>query len=148
MTQRDWACISCPSLSLVRMEKKLLTNNNSKTGKLTIDGVEEIILCSMTEDDRISTAFYIDEVLREKGDTVVIGENKYPLMSDTIVVFIDDNPGKNWGHECRYLFFDVHTSKAIEIDEKFPPSLTDVPGTYRVIWAPKGIPLWALWSDT
>lgn len=120
---------------------------NKKVKKLTIDNVREMVLQLMTEQDRTGKPFYIDEVIYMKGKELVIGKNKYYMTSDTIVVFVDNEPGKNWGHDCSYLFFDVHTGNVKELHEQFPPSLTNIPGTFRIIWRPKGIPSWALWYD-
>jgi hypothetical protein len=126
---------------MMRFEK------NKKAEKLTIDKVREMVLQSMTEQDRAHKPFYIDQVIHPEGKELVIGKNRYRMTSDTIVVFVDDEPGKNWAHDCHYLFFDVQTGEVKEIPERFPPSLNDIPGTFRLIWKPEGIPSWALWFD-
>ena len=131
------------------MSKKFVypSRSEQKAKKLTIDKVREMVLQSMTEQDRANKVFYIDEIIHPEGKELVVGKNKYRMISDTIVVFVDDEPGKNWAHNCRYLFFDVHTGNVKEVHERFPPSLTELPRTFRVIWKPNGIPSLALLGE-
>jgi hypothetical protein len=118
-----------------------------KSEKSTIDQVKDLVLQSMPERDLATKALYIDTTVHPEGDELVIGRNKYRLTSDTIVVFVDDEPGVNWGHDCHYLFFNVNTQEVKKIQERFPPSLADVPGSFCVLSKPEGVPGWALWHD-
>lgn len=120
---------------------------NEMAKKLTVEKVREMVLQSMTEQDRDNKAFYIDDVIHPEGKKFLVGKNKYRMTSDTIVVFVDDEPGKNWAHDCHYLFFDIHTDRIKKVSERFPPSMTNIPGTFRTIWKPKGIPSLVLWFD-
>ncbi len=46
------------------------------------------------------------------------------VVSDSIVVFADDEPEKNWSHDCRYLFYDPGSGQLTRVVEaKLPPSL-------------------------
>jgi len=112
--------------------------------RLDSDKVKEIVLQTMTESLRTRAVFYIDEATYPKGAEFVVGRNHYLMSSDTIMVFIDEEPGKNWGHNCRYLFFDVDSGEVREIREQFPPSLTRIAKTFKVIWKPSEIPDWAV----
>lgn len=102
-----------------------------KENHLTVDRVRDIVLSQVSEQDLENKAFYVDEVIHPKGSELTVGRNKYEMASDTIVVFVDEEPGKNWAHKCRYLFFDVQSGDVEEVRERFPPSLTEFPGTFR-----------------
>ena len=92
--------------------------------KLTIKEVKQIVLDSMKQEDLKKNVFYIDERIYPQGSEISIKKNKYQFASDTIIVFIDEEPGKNWGHKCRYLFFNIDSHQIKEIHERFPPFLT------------------------
>jgi len=124
-----------------------VSKSKRNTKKLTIDKVKKLVLQSMTTNDRFNMVFYIDETIYPEGKELVIGKNKYHVAFDTIMVFVDEEPGKNWAHNCRYLFFDVHTGNVKEVHERFPPSLTKLPPTFQVIWKPEGIPSFALLGE-
>ena len=106
--------------------------------------VKKIVLELISESFRTKSVFYIDEAIYPKGTEFAVGKNRCRMDSDTIMVFVDEEPGKNWGHSCRYLFFNVNSGEVSEIPEQFPPSLTKIPETFKVIWKPDEVPDWAL----
>lgn len=112
--------------------------------KLTLKEVKKIVLDSMKQEDLRNYVLYIDERIYPKGSEISIKKNRYQFTSDTIIVFIDEEPGKNWGHKCRYLFFNIDSHQINEIHERFPPFLTDIPETFRLFWKPRDMPSWFL----
>ena len=114
---------------------------------LSVERVRELFLEHMTARERMTQVVYIDEMVHRQGDELELGKTKVALSADSIVVFIDEQPGANWGHGCRYAIYDVTSGEVSEVRESFPPSLVDVPGTYRLISKPKNIETWELWSD-
>ena len=104
--------------------------------KPTVEKVRKEILERMTDEDRRTKAFYIDEKILKKDKELIVYKNKYKVDTDSIVVFVDEEPGANWAHKCRYLLFDVNTGKVREIPEKFPPSLEKWPETLKPISEP------------
>jgi hypothetical protein len=57
---------------------------------------------------------------------------------------VDLEPRANWGHRCRYLLIDVESGRNRSVDKQFPPFLTDVPRSLRLIWQGDAVPPWAL----
>jgi hypothetical protein len=117
---------------------------NSKI--LTVAKVKEMVLQSMNEQDRATKVYYIDEIVNESGAKLIIDDKEHLLSSDKIVVFVDEEPGKNWGHDCHYQLYDVHSGEVEKLCSRFPPSIMKDRTTYKMIWAPTDIPKWALWS--
>jgi hypothetical protein len=113
---------------------------------LTVARVEEKVLESLDDGDRATRAYYIDERIYEKGSKLVVDDKEHVLDSDKIVVFVDEEPGKNWGHDCHYLLFDVHTGGLERLPARFPPSLDKARTSFRTVWEPTGIGKWALWG--
>jgi hypothetical protein len=120
------------------------SSSSRKQVKLNINKVKEIVMQSVQKHVQNNAVFYIDESIYPKGTEFTIGTNRYQMPSDTIMVFVDEEPGKNWGHNCRYLFFDVNSGQVTGVREQFPPSLTKIPQTFKVIWKPNEVPDWAL----
>ena len=113
---------------------------------LTVAKVEEMVLKSMSDQDRAAKVYYIDEVIYEKGAKLIVDDKEHRLNSEKIVVFVDEEPGKNWGHDCHYQLYDVHSGEVETIPARFPPSLVKDRTTFKMIWVPHDIPKWALWS--
>lgn len=112
--------------------------------KLTIADVKQIVLDRFEKKDLRNFVIYIDERIFPEGTGIDIHKERYQFTSDTIMVFIDEDPGKNWGHECRYLFFNTISHKIDEVHKRFPPFLTKVPVTFQILSKPTDIPSWFL----
>jgi hypothetical protein len=117
------------------------------TQRLTIADVAARTVAGLSAEERATVAVYVDRQVHPAGNDVLIGGDPHRVPYPAAVVFIDDAPGVNWGHECHYLLIDLDTGGTRRIDARFPPSLTDVPGTFRLVWRPAGVDDWALWSD-
>jgi hypothetical protein len=112
---------------------------------LTVPEVIEDVLRSIPE-CRDEHVYYVDETVRKAGTALKFGEQEHLLRSDTIIVFVDEEPGKNWGHECRYMLFDVHTGRVDTIKARFPPTMAREPTTFKMFYKPDKIDEWALWD--
>jgi hypothetical protein len=56
----------------------------------------------------------------------------------THVVFVDDEPGKNFGHRCHYLLYNAETGEYIKkVQAEFPYFLNERPETLEVIRSSK-----------
>lgn len=63
----------------------------------------------------------------EKGDIVSSESGEEYLISDsTWFIFVDDNPGAFFAHDCRYIFMDANTMSWDVVDESWPPEINDV----------------------
>jgi hypothetical protein len=117
-----------------------------KKGKLTVSRICELALDTISNENRTKHVVYVDETVHSSQSELYIGKTRLRLTYDAVVVFIDEEPGVNWGHACRYLIYNVATGEVSEVPESFPPSLTEAPRTYRLVWKPTSVPDWAIWS--
>ncbi len=84
-------------------------------------------------------AMYIEGKVFEKGAKIDVFDRKISVAKPAHYVFIDEQPGMNWGHACQHLLYDAKEGKLIsEIDGKFPPFLNRNPSdTFESLRVPK-----------
>jgi hypothetical protein len=106
-------------------------------------GLRVLILRQLTDEEQAKSVVYLDEQLRPPGQCS-IGGNKHPQDTACVVAFIDQRPGANWMHPCRYLLIDPVTSTINSIDSDRPPLFGALPPTWAVVWRSHGIDDWRL----
>jgi hypothetical protein len=92
-----------------------------------------------------ATNLFIEERTMKKGQDIMAGHQRIPIKEDTVMVFADEAPYLNWAHPCRYYLYDEKKGELYdEVQAKFPPYLTEPPGTYRAVHLPMPLaPDWA-----
>jgi hypothetical protein len=91
----------------------------------------------LTYKQRGKTNLYIDAALHQAGETLGPAYQKIVLKEPGILVFADDDPMANFGHECRYLIFDQTNGKLTrEAPARFPPYLDTRPGSFAPFHQP------------
>ena len=76
---------------------------------------------------------YLDQRVMEKGETLDIVTDKIEFEEPTHVVFVDDEPGKNFGHRCHYLLYKAEGGKFIrKVPAKFPYFMLSTPDTLKL----------------
>ena len=76
---------------------------------------------------------YLDRNKFKKGDAIDIVTQKIDFDKPTYLVFVDDEPGKNFGHRCHYLLYDADTGEFIrKIPASFPHFLIKRPDSLEV----------------
>jgi len=86
---------------------------------------------------RFDTNLYLDTVPYEAGD--VIGPEFQGIRASrrSVLIFADENPLANFGHDCRYLLYDAETQKFLKQERaRFPPFRHRAPGTFRPVYQP------------
>lgn len=77
-----------------------------------------------------STNLYLDQRIREKGETLGPEFQKITVNKPSVLVFADDHPLANFGHDCRYLLYDPENATLHrEVPARFPPYLVKPPAT-------------------
>ena len=84
--------------------------------------------------ERRSSAVYLDIKELPGGEPVPIGRKAMTFPAHGYLAFVDPFPTANWGHPCRYLFVESETQRIAEIPAQFPPFLSAVSATLRLIW--------------
>jgi len=81
---------------------------------------------TLSFDKRETTNLHLDEHVYEKGETIGPEFQKIAADRSSILVFADDDPRANFGHDCRYLLYDAKTGEYHhEFPARFPP-ISDV----------------------
>jgi hypothetical protein len=93
---------------------------------------------SLPFDRREKTNLHLDEHIYKEGEKIGPAFQKITAQKPSILVFADDNPHANFGHDCRYLLYDAATGDFHrEVAARFPP-ISDVthPSTLRPFHEP------------
>lgn len=79
------------------------------------DDAEERVL--RNNDGNQDFSLYLDRQVFQKGETIDIVTEKLEFAKPSYIVFVDDEPGKNFGHRCHFLLYDAETG---DFDQKVP----------------------------
>jgi hypothetical protein len=104
---------------------------------------------------RETTNLHLDTHVYKKGEHIGPEFQKAVASADSILVFADDDPMANFGHDCRYLLYSAENGKFHkEIRARFPP-VKDVtqPNTLKAFHEPVRFlepaqlywPKWPIW---
>ncbi len=98
-------------------------SNASKTDPIEI--LVSDIVTPASSQGNISA--YMPSSPLKKGD-IVSSESgeEYPIDDNTWFIFIDDNPGAFFAHDCRYVFMDTTTMSWDVVHESWPPEINGV----------------------
>ena len=84
-----------------------------------------------------NTNLYLDSRVYKKGEEIGPKLQKITAPKDSLLVFADDAPQANFGHDCRYLLYDpANGNRHSEIPARFPPFTTKPPSTLMVFHGP------------
>ncbi len=111
---------------------------------LAWDVVAERALATLTEEERRSSAVYLDESEVPAGASVEIDGRPTVVTSRSAVAFVDLEPRANWGHPCRYLVVDLASGAVRSIEAQFPPFMRGASRTLRLIWRGPDVPSWSV----
>ncbi len=77
----------------------------------------------LTPRQRETTNLYIDKQVYRAGETIGNAVQKITVETPSVLVFADDHPQANFGHDCRYLLYHPENGTLQrEILARFPPS--------------------------
>jgi len=92
---------------------------------------------SLTAQQQESTNLHLDERVHEKGAVLGPAFQKIVVEKPSVLVFADDNPQANFGHDCRYMLYDAGTGRLDrEVPARFPPFLKAPPSTLKAFHEP------------
>ncbi len=76
--------------------------------------------------DKQEILLYLEHRVFKKGEELDIIQDKIHFERETYIVFMDEAPGMNWGHPCRYLLYDTESGELVnEIEAEFPYFLNE-----------------------
>jgi len=95
--------------------------------------------------ERLARAIvYLSDELRSAGDRVTVADAIVEFPWPGAVVFVDLEPGANWGHACSYLAVRSDANDVIEVAAHMPPFLKAGSARFRCIWRGPQAPDWAV----
>lgn len=100
----------------------------------------EKVFESLLPEERKRCAIYVREGLVEAGEEFQAGRATQRASRAGHLVFIDLEPGVNWGHDCRYLLVAPNGEIIHRLDGQFPPS----PEGLRLVYRADAVEDWML----
>jgi hypothetical protein len=80
---------------------------------------------------------YLDERIRERGEILGPAFQKIVVEEPSLLVFADDDPLANFGHDCRYLLYHPQEGTLLrDIPARFPPYGNKRPETLKAFHEP------------
>lgn len=105
--------------------------------------VARLVVARLTDEERARSVAYLDEALRPPGRAAIGGE-EVEVDHPYVVAFIDDRPGSNWMHPCRYLLIDPANENVTPVASSRPPLFGLLPPTWHIVWRSPGVADWQL----
>ncbi len=101
------------------------------------------VLAELTDSERAMSVVYLDERIRPSGPGSIAG-HEFKRDIPYVIAFIDQRPGANWMHPCRYLLIEPVSGRITTIVSDHPPLFGSLPPTWRAVWRSLGIDDWRL----
>jgi hypothetical protein len=77
---------------------------------------------------------YLDRKTFQKGESIDVITAGIKIEQPTLVVFVDDEPGKNFGHRCHYLLYEAKTGEfKRKVSAQFPYFMFKKPETLELV---------------
>lgn len=102
------------------------------------------MLAALTDTEHASAVVYLDDRVIGPPETLQLDGRDVAISSPSVVAFVDQEPGVNWGHRCRYLIMALDTEDEISVEATMPPFLRSMPPTLRVLYQAESVPDWAV----
>ena len=92
--------------------------------------IAEHAVGSLSRSRRLTANVYLDTRERERDELVGPTFQDIRTRQRCLVVFVDEHPRANFGHACRYRFYDAKTHRFLyETPAAFPPYVDFIPKT-------------------
>lgn len=101
------------------------------------------VLAALTAEEKVRAAVYLNTDERQPG-VLQVGAASVDVAAPYLLVFIDDKPGANWAHACRYLVLDLTTGTTTSIAAEMPPVHGPLSSSWRLLWQAPGTESWQL----
>ncbi len=102
-----------------------------------ISGVQEHAFQLLSATERQTTNLHIDQRVFKKGELLGPEFQKIVVQKDSLLVFADDKPLANFGHDCRYILYDATSGEYYAtIPARFPYYRDKKPATLNSFHTP------------
>lgn len=91
-----------------------------------LDRCRNVAFAAMTPATAATTHLSISARLLTKGRQLSLVDRIISVPEDSVLVFVDEMPGANFGHPCRYRFHSPDDGRLLrEVPAQFPPEIAD-----------------------
>jgi hypothetical protein len=110
--------------------------------RATVRELEAAVLDALTDADRFSHATYSRAELLDSGCVVEVAGVVLSADDDFLLAFVDEAPGGNWTHPCRYLV--ATTTGVTSTPAQWPPVMGRLPAPWALLHQGQLVEEWQL----
>ena len=99
---------------------------------------------AVPDDSRDKAVAYVHERPLAAGTVLLVDRRPEVLIGTIYLGFVDCEPGKNWGHPCRYVRCRVDDDTVEVTEAQFPPAIEDGRLAWVAQFVGPEVPIWAV----
>jgi hypothetical protein len=99
---------------------------------------------AVPDESRNKAVAYVHEHPLGAGTVLLVDRRPEVLIGTTYLGFVDCEPGKNWGHRCRYVRCGVDDGTVEVTEAQFPPALEHGHLAWVAQFVGPEVPVWAV----
>lgn len=103
-----------------------------------------LTISAVPEESRDNAAAYLHERPLEPGTVLLVDRHPEVITTAIYLGFVDCDPGKNWGHRCRYVRCGVDNDTVEMTEAHFPPVLEGQRLAWTTQFVGREVPDWAV----
>ena len=111
-----------------------------------VAALERAFLDGLPEPDRSSSVVYSDGVVHPAHTRLTLAGRELSAPEEFLVCFVDEVPGANWSHNCRYV--TVTAAAHQDTPALWPPEMGRLPAPWHLLHRPDDVPDWQLMPTT
>ena len=111
-----------------------------------VAALERAFLGNLPERDRTSSVVYSGGVVHPPHTRLTVAGREVSAPAEFLVCFVDEVPGANWSHHCRYV--TVTAADHQDTLALWPPEMGRLPAPWRLLHQPNDVPDWQLMPTT
>ncbi|MDQ1723519.1 MAG: hypothetical protein QOG52_547 [Frankiaceae bacterium] len=106
-----------------------------------VAALERALLDELPEQDRSSSVVYSDGVVHPPHTRLTLAGRELSAPEEFLVCFVDEVPGANWSHPCRYVTVTAAAARQ-DTPALWPPEMGRLPAPWRLLYRPDDVPEW------
>jgi hypothetical protein len=107
-----------------------------------------LTISAVPEESQDKAAAYLHERPLGPGTVLLVDQHPEVITTAIYLGFVDCDPGKNWGHRCRYVRCVIENDTVEVTEARFPPTVEGQRLAWVVQFVGREVPKWALIPST
>jgi hypothetical protein len=105
-------------------------------------------ISAVPEESQDNAAAYLHERPLGPGTVLLVDRRAEVITTAIYLGFVDCDPGKNWGHRCRYVRCGIDNDSVEVTEAQFPPAVEGQRLAWVMTFVGREVPDWAVFPTT